>query len=219
MTLSDLVQSFNDFADNNANPPLWSDALIESYADQAENEACIRRPLLTTSTDVDMCDIDIVSGTSVYTKHKSVCEVYYAKLTNSTDSYSLRITNIDELNFLETDIENMSDEPKYLLLTDSSVEVVPTPIEDGILEMSISHIPVIPMSESDNPTIHENHHYNLVYWMLHLGYEKQDADTFNAKKSLDYYTRFNNIFGEPRNVNQAKGVRNVRNYRYRGDYI
>ena len=219
MTTDDLIQSFRDYADDLSDPPLWSDVLVNSYADQAEIEACNRRPLLTSSTDTALCVIDVVTGTSKYVKHVAVREVYYAKLTTPTEVFRLRITNIDELNFLEPNWEDLLDVPKYLLLDDSTVEIVPTPTENGVLEISVSHVPIINMSVSGNPTINEAHHYNLVYWMLHLGYEKHDADTFNAKKSLDYYTRFANYFGEPKNTNALKSVRNVRNDRYQGSWI
>lgn len=219
MTTDELVQSFREYADDLVEPYLWSEVLVESYADQAEIEACNRRPLLTSSTDTDLCVIEVATGTSKYTKHAAVREVYYAKFTTSTDDFRLRITNIDELHFLEPDWENTLDVPKYLLLDDASVEIVPTPVEDGTLELSISHVPVINMSVSGTPSITDVHHYSLVYWMLHLGFEKRDADTFNAKKALDYYTRFANYFGESKSANAVKSVRNVRNERYQGSWI
>lgn len=219
MTTDEIVQNFREYADDLVEPYLWSSDLVESYASQAETEACNRRPLLTSSTDSDMCVIDVTAGTAKYQTHVAVREIYFAKLTTSSDVYKLRITNIDELHFLEPNWEDTLSEPKYLVLTDSAVEIIPTPTDDGQLEISISHVPVISMADSGSPSIHGAHHYDLVYWMLHLGYGKRDADTFNAKKSLDYYVRFTNVFGEPKNANALKGVRNVRNDRYRGSWI
>lgn len=227
MLLADLVQSFRDYSDDlQDNPYLWSDALIESYADQAESEACGRRPLLTSSTDADMCVIAVTSGTSLYTKHAAVREVYYAKFTSTatSDSYHLRITNVDELNVIDEDWETTESDPKYLILDDKSVQIVPEPTEDGSLELSISHAPKVKMSEKVapatlGPDISEVYHYSLVYWMLHLGFMKQDADTFNVKKSLDFETRFANYFGELKGVNALKGVRDVRNERVGGGWI
>ena len=221
MTLDDLVESFREYADDLVEPYLWSTSLVESYADRAEVEACERRPLLTSSTDEDMCQIAVSADVGKYTKHVAVREVYYAKFTEtaSDEAHKLFITNIDELAFLEPTWEDLESEPKYLLLDDSSVQIIPTPTVDGLLEMSISHVPKTLASVTYNFSIHSAHHYNLVYWMLHLAFEKRDADTFNAKKALDYETRFANYFGESKGVNTLKTVRSVRDDRNRGGWI
>lgn len=219
MTLDDLVQSFREYTDNLIEPFLWTTEVVESYAVQAEIEACERRPLLTSSTDVDLCQTTVVSGTSLYTKPSDVREVYYAIVTLDQTVYHLQITNIDELSFMNPDWASVEGEPKYLLLTDNSFQIVPTPEEDGLLEISVSHIPKEPVSDTGEFTINEAHHYNLVYWMLHLAFEKRDADTFNAKRSLDYAQRFANIFGDKKSVNDLMGVRTVRANRGRGGWV
>jgi hypothetical protein len=222
METDDLVQSFREFTDDLVdNPYLWSTSVVESYADRAEVEACERRPLLTSSTDTTMCSIAVTSGTALYTKHIAVREVYYAKFvsTATAESYVLAITNIDELTFTDPDWAELDCDPKYLILDDTSVQLVPAPTEDGTLLISISHVPLIAMSTNGLPTINETHHYNLVYWMLHLAFEKRDADTFDAKKALDYYSRFASYFGQAKGVNAMKGVRTVRDDRSRGGWI
>lgn len=221
MTLDDLVESFREFADDLVEPYLWSASLVESYADRAEAEACERRPLLTSSTDKDMCQIAVSADVGKYTKHAAVREVYYAKFTDaiSGDVHKLFITNIDELTFLEPSWEDLDSEPTYLLLDDSSVQIIPTPTVEGLLEMSISHIPKTLSSVTYNLAIHSAHHYSLVYWMLHLAFEKSDADTLNVKKALDYEARFANYFGEPKGAYALKTVRTVRNDRSRGGWI
>lgn len=221
MTLSDLETSFREYSDDLQKPYLWSSSRVWSYADRAEIEACERRPLLTSSTDADLCNIAVTADTAIYTKHTAVREVYYAKFTETDtgDEYKLSITNIDELTFKDPDWQLNEDPPEYLILDDTSVQIVPTPTVAGTLEMSVSHIPKIKMSVSSSPSIHEAHHDNLVYWMLHLAFEKRDADTFNAKKALDYEGRFERYFGEAKGVNAVKSVRTVREDRSRGGWI
>jgi len=221
MYLDELVLSFREYADDLVDPYLWSSDLIESYAEQAEKEACERRPLLTSSTDTDMCQIAVTSGTAVYTKHIAVREVYYAKFTEtvSENEYRLRITNLDELTFTDPDWQDSSDVPSWLILDDTEVQIVPPPTADGTLEISISHVPKIAMSVKRLPTIHEAHRYSLLYWMLHLGFDRRDADTFNANKAQDYAARFANYFGDPKGSNRVKSVRIVRDDRTPGGWI
>lgn len=219
MTLDDLVQDFRDSTDDLVEPYLWSAELVESYADRAEKEACCRRPLLTSSSDDDMCKIQILESVDTYTRHPSIREVYYAKLTNSTNIFKLYITNIDELAIVCPDWESLTTDPRYLLLTDGLLQVVPKPSESGILELSVSHVPKEPNYITGELSISEAHHSSLVYWMLHLAYEKKDADTFNVKKSLDYAQQFANVFGDQKGANAAMSVRTVRSDRDRGGWI
>lgn len=219
MTLDDLIQDFRDTSDDLKEPYLWSDELIISYADKAENEACSRRPLLTSSSDIDLCKIPIVADTSIYKKHMAIREVYYAKLTTNSGSYALSITNIDELTFMYPDWDRIESYPRFLILTDNQLQIVPMPIEDGVLELSISHVPKESMYDRGEPEINEAHHYGLVYWMLHLGYSKRDADTFNPKKAIDYAQLFANIFGDMKNANSVMSVRTVRDDRSRGGWV
>lgn len=224
MLLADLIDDFRDYTRDINEPYLWPDTLVKKYADRAEIEACERRPLLTSSTDADMCVIDVTADTALYTKHKAVREVYYAKFETATDQYNLRIVNIDELNFIDPDWDMLESYPRYLLLTDTEVQLVPVPTEDGTLTLSISHIPKTLMSAKEapevlGPTIDEAHHYNLLYWMLHLGYMRRDTDTFDPKKALDYEQMFIAYFGDRKGVNSLKSVRTVRNDRTESTWI
>jgi len=221
MVPNDLIQSFREFADDLKEPFLWPDDLVESYLARAEIEACERKPLLTSSIDTDMCQVAVTADTALYAKHIAVREIYYAKFTETTsgDTHKLAITNIDELYFKDPDWEDLEGSPVYLILDDTNIQFVPTPVVDGSLELSISHVPKVEMATSLALSIDRAHQYNLVYWMLHLGFERRDADTFNANKALDYAGRFTNYFGDPKGVNAIKSVRGVRNDRSRGGWI
>lgn len=46
------------------------------------------------------------------------------------------------------------------------------------------------------PEIPEEYHRDLIYWVLHEAYKKQDADTFNQDRSNFFLTKFTEVFGE-----------------------
>jgi len=220
MELTELEQAFRDLTSDLVEPYLWSSDLVASYADQAEQEACSRRPLLTTSTDSTLCNITIVSGTSNYSRHQAILQVYSARLTIGTDIYNLFITNENEINFIDPDWFLLeAGTPEYLILTDTGFKLVPTPNANGTLNLSISHIPIYRISETGELSISEAHQYNLLYWMLHLAYSKMDADTFNADLSALNAMKFANHFGDPRDANIVKSVRTVRDTRAQGGWI
>jgi hypothetical protein len=52
-------------------------------------------------------------------------------------------------------------------------------------------------SENQSFEIPEENHRDLIWWVLHECYKKQDADTFDQEKSDQHLLRFNEIFGEP----------------------
>lgn len=210
MTLEDLVTAFRTLADDTVETYLWSTELVEGYADQAEIEACTRKPFLFSTTDPDLCEIDITGGTATYDRNPVIRRVFYARFVQDGFSNKLVIRTRDEMTEIAPDWVDSVGVPKYLIIEDSHFTLSPAPEDDGVLKLELSHIPVKTMSARGLPTITAAHHYNLVYWMLYLAYSKRDADTFNPKKALDYAQMFADYFGDAPSAQHATDTRNVR---------
>lgn len=209
MTLDDIIYHFRILTgDTNSDPYLWEESLVESYVDLAEIEACSRKPLLTSNSIADLCVIPVVSNTAVYARHKNTRQVYSASLANSETN--LQLTDVTELNHIEPNWRTLTGEPRFLIVEDSSYELVPAPAEATTLTLRVSYVPLTNASASGVLSIDDAHHYMLLFYMLFLAYSKRDADTENPAKALESEAIFAAYFGAKPDVYTAKSIRQVR---------
>lgn len=238
MTLADIIIHFRELADDTVSDSYqWSTSIVTKYAVLAEAEACSRRPLLTSSTNTTICSIAITDASAIYAKHITVRQVYKAEListADATDIIDLYITNVDELHTIEPDWRSLDGPPQYLILDDSNVELVPPPEEDGTLWLNVSHIPLVDMDDTGvaydagppevvevlaAPTIDVAHHFMLIFYMLYLAYTRNDADTEDKARSLDYEAIFTAYFGSRPDALATKSIRQVRSDRQPSGWI
>lgn len=215
MTLEDLIIHYRELTDDLKTPLLWSTEILEKYAELAEIEACNRKPLLTSSTEAEICSLSVVADTDTYTKHTKVRRIFSAKLINTADPTKidyLYITDEDELDLHEPGWRTLEGDPTFLVNKDNSVQIVPPPTEDATLWLEVSHIPLDTFNEF---TIDSAHHFYLVYYMMYLGYTKSDSDTKSPTKALEYEAIFTQFFGPRPDAYKLKSVRQVHTDRYK----
>lgn len=67
----------------------------------------------------------------------------------------------------------------------------PTLESTGVIQLIVDRLPLKSINDSDQKLeIGEMHHINLLMWMKHRAYSKQDADTYDAKKANDFDAEF-----------------------------
>ena len=95
--------------------------------------------------------------------------------------------------------EQMVGDPRaFLQEEDRELRLVPIPREANTLRMVVSRLPVADMAlatrNTTTPEISE-YHYDLLDWMCHLAYLKDDADTQDLPKAKQYEDGFTAKFG------------------------
>lgn len=193
-----LREDFLD--DNNLNKYLWDDPSLLRRLTEAERQVCQRVDVIFDDSTPRYCHIVLVEGVTSYDLSN--------KLT--------RIENvIFDGNVLEkTTIEDLDQEqPTWRAdtkLTDNTVKFVvrgrklrfnrvPTAEDAGkIIYLEVYRFPDQEI-RSDNQSfeIPDENHRDLIWWVLHECYKKQDSDTFDQERSNQHLLRFNEIFGEP----------------------
>ena len=76
---------------------------------------------------------------------------------------------------------------------DTSIRVVGKVEVGDTLQMEVYRLPMLSLSDSDTPEIHEAHHEHLIQWALHKAFSVPDADAFDptrAKMAEDAFTRY-----------------------------
>lgn len=172
---------------------LWTNDDLTRYANEAENEYCRRRPILDSETAA-VCQIAVTAGTGVYALDARVVRVKRAKL--STEREVLSKVTKNWLDYEYQGWEEWTSDPWYYIddETDQKLRIVSPPKVDGNLDMTVGRLPLDPMLWADrdtvSPEIPEQHHNDLLHWMLHLAYLKADSETYDPRKATGYRDLF-----------------------------
>lgn len=202
---------------------LWSNADLTRYANEAENEFCHRRPILDSETAA-ICEIAVTAGTGTYTYDSRIVLIKRAKL--STETEILKKVTTDWLDYEYQNWEAWTSDPWYFVddQTDQKLRIVAPPTVDGTLGMTVGRRPIAAMAWADrasvSPEIPETHHNDLLHWILHLAYLKDDAETYDPQKSQGFANLFTAEVGplisaeDERNRRRRSNLKN----RVRGHY-
>lgn len=159
-------------------PPQWSDEWLDSAANEAEREACIRARLIE-DTSSKASSIDVVTTEKRYELHESVLDVLSAEYESKPG------TPVTGWTLTETELV-FDDFPKA----------------DDVLLMTVIRTPLVAMeNDDDEPEIRSHHHIRLVDWVEHRAYGVKDTDYFSPDESEKALIRFEQSFGKRPDAN------------------
>lgn len=201
MLIKDLIETVRcDYLeDTNADKYLWSDHSLLRKFSEAERQACNRGNLIYDDSTPQYTQIKLVNGKASY--------AFDSKLT-IIENIFINGTEVirkskDELSLYSptwrTDT-GMLGKTVMAVISGRTIRFTPEPdaIDAGtIVTLEVYRLPdaeIISMHQE--PEIPAENHRDLIYWVLHECYKKQDADSFNQEKSDYYLKRFNEIFGD-----------------------
>lgn len=208
MTLAQLMDAYRTKTEDVAPPYLWSDDELRQYADDAENEAAERARLLKDTTTPEICQVNVVAGAAAYLLDSRIISVERAKLALS--STPLTLSSTDEMDRAKPGWEARSGTPSKGLVDAEGagwkLTLYPKPAANDTLHLQVFRLPIGPLSAHDGnqPEIPSRLHLRLLDWMLHLGYQKQDAETYDRAKSEQHAAIFTAAFGERIDANARR---------------
>ncbi len=200
MNLNDLIIGAQNQADEIVDKPdlFWSLEEWTEYANDAENEACIRANLILDKSS-GLTSIAVLSGTATYTISELILIVKRAKLTSGTEPLVKTSRRVLDATYPGWEAESgtvrswLPDESNKIVLYKS-------PSAADTLNLMVSRLPLTPMlladKLTDTPEIDVQYHEGLLDWMLHRAYSKQDSETLDKGKAKEHLARFEKRFGE-----------------------
>ena len=200
MNLNELIISGQNQADEVIDKPdlLWSLEEWTEYANDAENEACIRANLILDQTSA-LAVINVLSGTATYSINEKILLIKRAKLSSGIEPLvktSRRVLDATYPNW-ETDTGTVR---SWLPDETNTIRLYKSPIANDTLNLMISRLPSAAMLLADkltvSPEIDSQYHLGMVDWMLFRCYSKQDAETLDKGKAKEHLARFLKRFGE-----------------------
>jgi hypothetical protein len=167
-----------------------------AYANDAEDEACRRAKLLVDSTTAEVCNISLVSGTSVYALDPRIVFVKRAKVASrQVPLYKALYTDLDEREFGWEEKTGVVEAIVTGMETDK-VRLYRIPSGADTLKMSVVRLPLNPMvNETSTPEINRRFHTMLVLWMKHRIFNNQDSELFDKNRADTHLALFEQVFG------------------------
>lgn len=207
MTLGELRTALRWRLDDSAAPYLWPDEELNSYINQAVDEACFRARLNIDSSSAAVTPVVVTAGVAEYALHSSIIDVL--RVWDNVDNHKLIKTGFDELDQLYPSwpshegplMKYVLDLNYYHATGDEDqthrLTIYPKPAKDTTLSLTVYRLPLEPMaSDGDVPEIPRQYHSDLLHWAAHLAYLKRDADTSDPNKARDAMQLFEIAFGE-----------------------
>jgi hypothetical protein len=200
MQISSLITIVREdyLDDTSTQKPEWSPASLLRKFTEAERQACNRANLIYDNTTTQYTRITLVSGRASYTIDPKVTVIENVIF----DGNVLVKKTQDDIEKLQptwrTDT-GMLDQTVYYFIKGRKLifSRIPDATDAGeVVTLEIYRLPDVDItSTAQEPEIPEENHRDLIYWVLHESYRKQDADDFNQEKSDYFRGRFEEIFG------------------------
>ena len=184
----------------------WTSPEIRGFANQAEREACERANLIEDATTAAVCEIAGLAATATYNLHAKIIEVSSV----TWDGRFLDPISRGELNRLypngwkaRTGRPSHFIDPQQRTLT-----LFPIPTAAADIELIAYRYPLVDMTgDADSPEIPERYHFDLLDWMEHLAYLKDDTEALNINAAARAADRFTQKFGVKIDANTRRTQR------------
>ncbi len=182
-----------------------ADEVVTEWLNEGLLQACVRGRLLLEDANPAMCEIAIEAGQHTYRLHPKVYELVVARFKADGHSEATPLKVVSR-GWLDSNVRDWRDAAqwqhmgvkRYLVQNETSIRIVPTPAQDGLLTIEAYRLPRSPMvDESDAPEIHEASHLMLVDWALYRAFSAPDADAFDPQRAKLSEDSFTDYFGLP----------------------
>ena len=201
MNVVALFDRFRTDVADVAAPYLWADDEVWEYIDEAQKMFCRLEGGIPDSRS-DITQIAATEGEEWGDLSPRILKIRDAR--RLSDARPVAVLNVEDIPAAAAG--NDYGAPRGLRLDDTqgpvcsfivgmekdAVRWVPIPVADDVVALTVYRLPLEVIS-GENPAeleIDEQHHRSLLMWMKHLGYSKQDAETFDKGKAADFENAF-----------------------------
>jgi hypothetical protein len=200
MNLNDLVIGGQGIADEVIDKPdlLWSLEEWTEYANEAENEACMRANLLIDRTS-SITSISVLSGQATYDTDEKILIIKRVKLALGTEPLVKTYRRVLDATYpnWETDAGTVR---SWLPDGTNKITLYKKPTANDTLNLMVSRLPLNPMLLVDkliqSPEIDAQYHEGLLDYMMYRAFSKQDTETLDTGKAKSHLKTFTERFGE-----------------------
>ena len=199
MTLAELISRYRTLANDRAEPFFVSNDEVRDFLNEAENQACIRGRMIHAADDAEVCDLAVSAGRALYEFHPSLIEIdncCFRENGAARRGPPIEFHSQEWLDDCVQDWRDKSGAPRYAILNDTSIRLVPRPAVGGLLIFEGYRAPKRPMSKTtDSPEIARHHHEHLVQWALFRAFSIPDSEFIDPTRAAVAESAFAAYFG------------------------
>lgn len=192
MNSTELLEAFRDEMVDTEAPYLWSDAAIYRYLDDAQKMFCRLTEGVEDSRTTALTQLAVTPGTEWLTLSPLILKVRTA--LRADNGREVSIIPIEKAQDLGIRFNGQAGPVKHLVagMEKRALRLWPVPNETVTLNLSVFRLPLQKITDAGDQEleIDEQHHEALLFWMKHKAYDKQDAETFDRRKSDEFEARF-----------------------------
>lgn len=220
MTGAELLALLRAELHDEAKPQLWSDVELLSYIDDGQKMFCRLAGGLADSSSA-MTKLKARAGQPYAVLDPRILKVRYAH--RATDSSQVSLINFEDIEhgvLPELDdssyrvgqiykIDDTQGQIRYMILgmEANKVRFVYVPAEDQIVNLIVYRLPLDSVStetKGSSLEIDSQHHRHLLGWAKHLAYSKQDAETYDKTKRVEFAREFHEYCEQARQERERR---------------
>jgi hypothetical protein len=194
MNSTQLVDLFRAEMRDQVTPYLWIDEEAYGYLDEAQVRFCELTDGIADARTPIVTEIDITAGEEWYPTHPSIKQI--RKATRADTGREVKLYTAEQADsagilFSGGRVGNLAG--LVLGIEANVMRATPVPNETTTVNLSVYRLPLVVItSEEDEQELEipAQHHVSLLMWMKARAYDKQDAETFDRRKSDDFRARF-----------------------------
>ena len=224
MTPVQLKDLFRSDSRDDTPDYLWSDIEIFVYMDDAQKMFCRLTGGIADSSST-LCSIAVTGGSPYADYDPRILKL--RDLRRQSDGRNVELLNFEDLMDNRTPRDDygrftswsgglkFSDRPGLVTAAvvgmDANIlRLLDVPQADDTLLAIVYRMPLEDITETSAAfEIDTAHHRHLLSWMKHLAHEKQDAETYDRGRSVEFRQKFVDY------CDQAKAERERREHKYR----
>lgn len=193
MNSQELLRLFRSDVSDEAAPPLWSDVDIYSYIDDAQKQFCRLTGGIPDASTAEVTEVVAIVAAPTVELHESILKIRAAYRTS--DGREVEIVNYEDMPAKGLRFDG-SDGPVRRLVIGMDENVarwLPIPDAQETVQLVVDRLPLCEVTASKAPQkleVSHKHHHGLMHWMKARAYGKQDAETYNKVKSVEFEAKF-----------------------------
>lgn len=193
MNSTELLDLFRLEMADTATPYLWSDDEAYVYMDDGQKTFCRLTDGIPDSRTAAVTQLEFVAGESwaaLSPKVRQIRRAWNLDTGEKVDLYTAEQAESAGITFAET----LTGPVRGIVtgLEKNAVRATRVPTADATVQMSVYRLPLVDITVDGDQEfeIDAQHVLSLLLWMKHRAYDKQDAETFDRRKSDDFQARF-----------------------------